>query len=136
MAAFGDRRVVGGDDQGGTVLRVQAEQQVDDLFADVRIEVPGGLVGQQQAWLHDQGAGDRDSLLLAAGQLGGQGASPVTEPDGVQELPGAGGRVEGEPRRWGSTGAMTLSRADSAGSRWKRWNTKPTWRGKRPVARG
>jgi hypothetical protein len=66
VAAPGDDRVVGGDDQGGAVLCVEGQQQVDDLGAGGRVEVPGGLVGQQQAGLHDQGAGDRDALLLAA----------------------------------------------------------------------
>jgi hypothetical protein len=64
--------------------------------------------------LHDEGAGDRDALLLAARQLGGQGAGPVAEPDGVQELLGAGGRVERQPPPSGQRG-----------SRWNRWNTNP-----------
>ena len=84
LAAFGDGRVVGGDDQGGAVLGVEAQQQVDDLGPGGRVEVSGGFVGQEQAWLQDEGAGDRDALLLAAGQLRGQGAGPVAEPDCVQ----------------------------------------------------
>src|SRR6202034_2590047 len=80
-AALGDGHVVGGDHEGGAVLGVEVQQQVDDLGSGGGVEVSGGLVGQEQAGLHDQGAGDRDALLLAARQLRGQGA---------------GGRVEGQ----------------------------------------
>ena len=41
-----------------------------------RVEVAGGLVGQQDRRPVDEGAGDRDALLLAAGQLVRAGASP------------------------------------------------------------
>src|ERR1700733_6825921 len=104
LAAFGDGRVVGGDDQGGAVLGVEGEQQLNDLGPGGRVEVSCGLVGQEQAWSQDEGAGDRDALLLAAGQLGGQGAGPVGEPDGVQKQLGAGGRVEGQPPSSGQGG--------------------------------
>jgi hypothetical protein len=39
------------------------------------------LVGQQDLGRLDQRAGDGDSLLLAAGQLGGQVPGPVAEAD-------------------------------------------------------
>jgi hypothetical protein len=82
-AAAGDSRIVGGDDQSGAVLAVEGEQQVDDPGADRRVQVSGGLVGQQQAGSHDQGAGDRHPLLLPARQLRGQRAGPIAQPDRV-----------------------------------------------------
>ena len=46
-------------------------QAQDDLFVD-GVEVSGGLVGQHDFWIVDQGARYADTLLLAAGKLGGK----------------------------------------------------------------
>src|SRR6266545_3160312 len=51
-------------------LVVQAGEQPDHLLAGARVEVAGGLVGQQHRGLGDQRPGDRHPLLLAAGQPG------------------------------------------------------------------
>ena len=45
---------------------------------DGRVQVAGRLVGEDQLWVGDQGAGHRDALLLAAGEL----ARPVVDPVG------------------------------------------------------
>ena len=57
--------------QGGAVGARQLEQQVDDLPAGLAVEIAGRLVGQQQRGPADEGAGEGDPLLLAAGQLAG-----------------------------------------------------------------
>jgi hypothetical protein len=50
---------------------VDAVEQLHDPDARLGIEVAGRLVGQQQRWVMDEGARDRDALLLAAGELVG-----------------------------------------------------------------
>ena len=54
-----------------------------------RVEIAGRFVGQHQFGLVDQGAGDGDALLLAAGKLAGMMAEPVAEADFLQRLHGA-----------------------------------------------
>jgi hypothetical protein len=39
-------------------------QQVQDLFARVAVQVPGGLIGDQDRRIGDDGTGDGDALLL------------------------------------------------------------------------
>src|SRR5205814_783719 len=56
-----------------------------DLGAGLRVEVPGRLVREHDLRLADEGAGDRDPLLLAAGQLAGEMARPIAQPDVVEE---------------------------------------------------
>ena len=50
---------------------VQPLEEPHDLLAGLGVEVAGGLVGQQDRGLHDQGAGDGHALALAAGELVG-----------------------------------------------------------------
>jgi hypothetical protein len=59
-------------------------KQANDLVSRVLVEVAGRFVGQQDLGLLDQGAGDGDPLLLAAGQLAGDVPQPVPEADGLQ----------------------------------------------------
>src|SRR3712207_4001869 len=66
----GDLAVVGDQDDGDTV-GVQRFEQRQHGLAGGRVEVAGGLVGQQHRRAGDQGAGDGDALLLAAGHLVG-----------------------------------------------------------------
>ena len=73
---------------GDPVFLVEAFEDVQDLHAGGRIEVAGRLVGQQQRWSIDQGAGNGDPLLLAAGQLVGMVIFATAEPDGGQRLLG------------------------------------------------
>ena len=53
----------------GDTLGVQALEHPKNFVSDARIKVAGGLVGEQQGGTVDQGAGDGDALLLAAGHL-------------------------------------------------------------------
>ena len=61
--------VVGGHHHGGAVL-IDLVQDVHDAGAGDRVKVSGGLVGQQNARLVDDRAGNGDALLLTAGELG------------------------------------------------------------------
>src|SRR6266508_57627 len=63
---------------------VQAGGQVQHLVAGARVQVAGGLVGEQHRRLGDQRAGDRHPLLLAAGELRGPVLQAVAEPDRLE----------------------------------------------------
>ena len=66
----GDERVVvRGDDDGGAEAVHLLEELHQTLGLGV-VEVAGGFVGEEQAGTVDDGSGDGDALLLAAGQFG------------------------------------------------------------------
>lgn len=58
-------------DDGHAVVAVQFAEELHDLAALVGVEVAGGFVGENEGGLGDEGAGDAEGLLLAAGELGG-----------------------------------------------------------------
>jgi hypothetical protein len=60
-----DLRAVGDDHDRGAV-RVEPGQQVQDGMSRGGVEIAGGLVGQDDGWPADQGAGDGDPLAFAA----------------------------------------------------------------------
>src|SRR5215203_472588 len=60
--------VVGGNDDRGADA-VDPVQELHDAHGRVRVEVPRGLVGDQDGWLADEGARDGDTLLLAPREL-------------------------------------------------------------------
>src|SRR5439155_1041869 len=66
---------------------VQVAEHLHQLRAGGRVEVPGGLVGEQDRGLVHEGAGDRDALALAARQLVGPVVHSVAQPD-AGERPG------------------------------------------------
>ena len=70
-----DAAVVGGHDHG-RARAVDAVEQAHDADRGGRVEVAGGLVGQQdQRPVHER-PGDRDPLLLATGELVGEVRRP------------------------------------------------------------
>ena len=64
----GDVEIMGHQQQGRTVLAVEAKQQIDDRLPGRRIETARGFIGQQQGRLGNVGSRERDTLLLAARQ--------------------------------------------------------------------
>ena len=85
--AGGDALVVGDHHDRGAG-RVQFFEQREDGLPGGLVEVAGGLVGQHDRRVPDQGAGDRHPLALPARELGGPRVQPVGEPDGGQRLGG------------------------------------------------
>ena len=65
-----DFRIMGDEDDGDT-LAVEVLEQGQDLQRGAAVEGTGRLVGEQEAGLVDERAGDGDALLLAAGKLHG-----------------------------------------------------------------
>ena len=80
---------------------VDALEQREHLLLARRVEVAGRLVEQQHARPHDERAGDRDALLLAAGELRRQVVGAVGEADRRRALRarGCGARAPARPRR-------------------------------------
>ena len=68
------------------VARDAVPEQLQDLAAGRRVEVARRLVREDDARLRDERAGDRDALLLAAGELGRPVRPPVAEADPVDQL--------------------------------------------------
>ena len=118
--------VVGRDDDEPPTAR-QPAQEVEDDADVVGIEMRGRLVGQQQRRVVHERPGERDPLLLPAGQ----GAGPVVGPGGQPELARRRPAVARAARRGvpvSTSGAMTFSSAVRLGIRLNAWNTMPTVR--------
>src|SRR5271157_5334006 len=103
--------VVSDDDQGrlGRLLH-RAEDPVD-LVPRLGVELAGRLVGQHEQRLLDQGSGDGDALLLAAGELVGVMVEAFLWSAVI-------------PR--GKNGTSTFSRAERLLIRLNDWKMKPT----------
>ena len=79
------RLVVGHVDRGVAVGVVQAADLEAHLLAQVGIEVRQRLVEEQRLRLDDEGAGERDALLLAAGELAGIARGEIGELGGRED---------------------------------------------------
>ena len=78
--------------------RGESADRVQHLADQLGVERRGHLVEQQDLGLERQGSGDRDPLLLAAGELVGIGVLLAGEADLGEQLPGLGldlGRADG-----------------------------------------
>ena len=62
----GQLRVVGDQDQRRAGLLGGAEHQLHDAVAGAAVQITGRLIGQQKRRAGNQGAGQGDTLLLAA----------------------------------------------------------------------
>ena len=76
---------MGDDDQDSFELLAQLEQQVGDRHRVGPVEVAGRLVAQEQWRSMDEGACDRGSLPLAAGEFGRTVGESMAEPDPLQK---------------------------------------------------
>ena len=65
-------------------VAIERDQRLHDLMRCPRIEIAGRLVGKQQARRIDQGAGNGDTLLLAAGKLARRVALALAEAEKLQ----------------------------------------------------
>jgi len=60
------------DHDDSVAFAVDALEFVHDGEGRVRVEIARGLVGEDNLWVRDDGAGDGGALLLAAGELEGE----------------------------------------------------------------
>ena len=88
--------------------RTSIRKKIEDLFRRLAVEVAGGLVGDQQPGVGDDGAGDGDALFLAPGELGRAVVRAVGETD---EVEGAGARARGVRRGFARTAAAAVRRS-------------------------
>jgi hypothetical protein len=77
-----------GDAHDGHPLGVEGEEELEDLGARLRVQVPGGLVGEEQRGLRDERPGDRHPLLLSAGELVRRVVEARAQPDALEHRPG------------------------------------------------
>src|SRR5437867_10153955 len=68
-SVLGDVHLVRDEHDGDAALLIQSLKDSHHFDAGLRIEVPGRLVGEHDRGVVDQGARDRDALLLTARQL-------------------------------------------------------------------
>ena len=61
-------------------------QQKEHIFTGSAVQVSGGLVGQDDFRLREQGPGDGDTLLLAAGEVVGEVLELILEAQGADDL--------------------------------------------------
>ena len=72
--------LVMGHQHDGLALLVEVVNQFEHLLAGARVEVAGGLIGQDHQRVVDQRTRDGHALLLAAGQLVGTMMQAVAQP--------------------------------------------------------
>ena len=99
----GDQRNIVGRHDDRRAEAVERRQQVQDALRHFGIDVAGWLVSDQQLRPGDHGAGDGDTLLLAARQRWRASAGPVGETNPGQHLPHRAFdfrfRLAGDPQR-------------------------------------
>src|SRR5438105_9049738 len=83
--AGGEIRVVRRDDDRRTAPLREAGEQLDDVRARLRVEIPGRLVGEDHPRFVPERARDRDALLLAAGEMRGKVRLARRETDLVEK---------------------------------------------------
>ena len=81
--AFGGQRGIVSDEHERRAARAfQREDEIDDASPRFRVEIAGRFVSEEDRGIGRQSAGERHSLLLAAGKLSRIMALPVFETDG------------------------------------------------------
>ena len=87
ITQVGKPRFVRNQYERGAAVAAPREEMLHHQVAGRGVEIPGGLVGKEETWPIDQGAGDCHPLLLAAGELAGVVPQPVFETDRGQLRP-------------------------------------------------
>ena len=95
----GDARVVRHHDDRALPLGGHLLEQAGDLVGGLAVEVAGGLVGQDELGLGHERAGDRDALLLPAGQLVGPAPQALAEADLLEPARAPSRPPRPDPRR-------------------------------------
>ena len=114
----GQLHVMGGD-QGGKPGRPDDRvERRENMAGGFRIEIAGRLVGKQKPRAVGDRAGDRDALLLAAGQFGRPVALRARQGrDNRSTRARALARLARATARAIICGSMTFSSAENSGSR-------------------
>lgn len=78
--------IVGGDNHRRPEALVQFGKEPHKARAHFRVDIPGGLIGDQKIRLGDQGAGDGHALLFAARQRGRACIEPCAKADPAEQF--------------------------------------------------
>jgi len=78
-------------DDGHAELGSEFAEKGEDGFAGGGVEITGGFVGEKNLRTIDEGSGDGDALLFAAGEFGGAMAEAVREANPLKGFADAGG---------------------------------------------
>ena len=128
----GDRErlglVVGDVDRGLAGPPLEVEDRVLERVAQVPVERRQRLVEQQHARVGRQDAGQRDPLLLPAGQLGRQPRAVARQLDQREHLVDARRRIAVLPAPLTDSPNATLSATDRCGKSAGVWKTNPMFR--------
>ena len=90
-----------GDDEHRQPVAGQVGHDGEHLGGHARVEGAGRLVEEDRLGLHRQGPRDRHPLLLAAGELAGQGIKPVRQANPVEQAARAfPAAARASPRTW------------------------------------
>ena len=81
------------EQQGEAFLPPQRLEQRNDFLFSLFVEIARGFVGDQELGPVNQGAGDGDTPLLAAGHLARKGRDAAREADAHEQIMGA--RING-----------------------------------------
>ena len=92
----GGDRVVGHHHDGLALAADRLAEQFEDVGGGLGVQRAGRLVGEDHRGPRDQGAGDGDALLLAAGQFARAALVLAAEADAVEDL-ADGGPVRAAP---------------------------------------
>jgi len=84
---------VGDHDDGHAGVFLNFFKEREDGFARRAVEISGGLIGEEDFWAVDEGAGDGGALLLAAGKLAGPMGDALSEADAIESFADAGSAV-------------------------------------------
>src|SRR5262249_22629844 len=82
----GQLLVLRDEHERGAVIADMRLKDLHDSGSVLAVEVAGRLIGKQQPRAIDKGAGDGNTLLLAAGQLAGQVFQAMPQADRIERL--------------------------------------------------
>ena len=113
-----------GDDDNRLALFIELLEERHDFFARFGIEISGGLVGEDDRGIVDEGPCDGDALALSAGQFIRPMVEPITEADVLQGMLGffqavAAAEAGVNERK------LDVVQCIGPGRRLKVWKTKP-----------
>src|SRR5689334_3758943 len=78
---YGQAGIMRDEHERGAGLAGEFEEHLDDRLARFRVEVAGRFIGKKDLWTMNEGAGERDALLFAAGELEWVMIEPFGKPD-------------------------------------------------------
>jgi hypothetical protein len=102
VTTSGEVFIVRDDDERAAVRARETEEEIDDRIARVRVEIPGGFVGKEDAGTVDEGTRDGNPLLFAPAQFRREVVEALAEADTFEQfLRGRRGVTPADPRREG-----------------------------------